>query len=195
MLSPLQQFGICLLLLTCLTGPSRSETETTKGTADHLVLFPQTWIVCKVINTVESSSKGAPLIGIVVQDVYEQRNGLRQVVIPRGTRVAAATDPGALRDRIEVQGPWNLAFADGRQVTIGGTACARDGHYRDVDSAFIFGPEDGSAGIKGQVVTSASGGYAESQRGPNTNIPSQETDGRYVLVPAGTEFYIAAVPR
>jgi hypothetical protein len=38
-----------------------------------------------LVNTVESSNKSTPVIGIVMEDVYEERNGARHLIIPSGT--------------------------------------------------------------------------------------------------------------
>jgi len=102
-----------------------------------------------LVNTVESSNKSTTVIGMVMEDVYQERNGARHLIIPSGTVVAASTGIGAVRDRIEVAGPWVLDFKDGREVKIRGLACVREGD----PSKLQLGPEDGSAGLKGEVVT------------------------------------------
>lgn len=136
-----------------------------------------------LVNTVESSNKSTPVIGMVMEDVYQERNGARHLIIPSGTVVAASTGIGAVRDRIEVAGPWVLDFKDGREVNILGLACVREGD----PSKLQLGPEDGSAGLKGEVVTPDASVLGNVPAG---TVRSAE---RFVRVPSGTQFYIIPI--
>jgi hypothetical protein len=142
----LKRLGIYLFAVICLTYTSRSETEKTGG---DVTLRPLTSILCVLRNTLQSSSNGTHLIAVVAQDRYDQRNGKRELVVPRGSIVTAESGPVAIRDRLEIKGRLRLVFPVGQEIAITGIACTRrDGHYHDLDSMFVFGPRTGPPGLK-----------------------------------------------
>ena len=80
----------------------------------------------------------------------QKNNGVPHLIIPAGTIVSSFAQSGAVRDRIEVAGTWLLVFPDGRQLKVNGIACVRQADPNNQQ----FGPEDGSAGLQGDLVES-----------------------------------------
>jgi hypothetical protein len=70
--------------------------------------------------------------------------------IPAGTVVSCFANAGAVRDRIEVAGTWLFVFPDNRSLKVDGIACDREAD----PSSQQFGDEDGSAGLRGELVES-----------------------------------------
>jgi Bacterial conjugation TrbI-like protein len=125
-------------------------------------------IPCKVINTVESGHTNTPVIGEVFSDLWQ--NG--HVIVPAGAVVSCFAQSGAVRDRIDAAGVWLIVYPDGKQVKVHGIACDREfdpGKQR-------FGVEDGSAGLRGELV--------EADNSTHTK------EDRFVRVVAGKEFYV-----
>lgn len=183
-------------------------------------LPPSSFIPCILVNTVESSHINTPVVGEVLEDVYN--NG--HLVIAAGTIVSSFAQSGAIRDRIEVAGEWLLVFHDGRQLKVNGIACVRQANPQTQQ----FGPEDGSAGLLGTleesdhwsnakafvallatatiqggtaaVSSKLSSGYGGGVGLPDTTpvlskyldqlLNGSTGDARYVRVTSGTEFYI-----
>ena len=69
-------------------------------------------------------------------------------LIPAGTVVCCFANGGAIRDRIPVAGTWLFVFPDNRSLKVPGIACNREAD----PSTMQFGDEDGSAGLKGDLV-------------------------------------------
>jgi hypothetical protein len=109
-------------------------------------LPPGVFIPCALVNTVESSHINTPVVGEVLRDVYQ--NG--HLIVPAGAVVSSFAQSGAVRDRIEVSGMWLIVYPDGRHLRIHGIACDREADPSDQQ----FGIEDGSAGLKGELVES-----------------------------------------
>jgi hypothetical protein len=82
--------------------------------------------------------------------VFQKNNGVSRLIIPAGTLVSSFAQSGAVRDRIEVSGTWLFVFPDGRQLRINGIACDREAD----PSNQMFGIEDGSAGLQGELIES-----------------------------------------
>ena len=61
---------------------------------------------CALVNTVESSHINTPVVGEVLQDMYQ--NG--RLIIPAGAIVSSFAESGAVRDRIEVAGTWLITY-------------------------------------------------------------------------------------
>lgn len=108
-------------------------------------LFAPRGILIKaaLVITVDSSSLQTPVLGLVTEDIYWNR----QLVLPAGTQVHAKASKGRIRDRIEVAGGFTFIWEDGREYSIGGVALD---HERLSDDTYAI--TDGSAGIKGIIV-------------------------------------------
>jgi hypothetical protein len=207
-----------------VSAPSPTPTPQERPQPEQWWLPPSMFIPCALVNTVESSHINTPVVGEVIRDCWQINNGVRHLIIPAGTIVSSFAQSGAVRDRIEVAGEWLLVFNDGKQIKISGIACVRQADPENQQ----FGPEDGSAGIMGQLVesdhwanakaflallitsgtqvaTSAassalSRGYGGGVALPDTTgieakyldqlLNGETGDGRFVRVPASTEFYI-----
>jgi hypothetical protein len=113
-------------------------------------LPPSIFIPCVLVNTVESSHINTPVVGEVTRDIYQKNNGVSRLIIPAGTLVSSFAQSGAVRDRIEVSGVWLLVYPDGRQLRINGIACDREADPANQ----MFGIEDGSAGLQGELIES-----------------------------------------
>jgi hypothetical protein len=109
-----------------------------------------------LVNTVNSSHINTPVVGKVERDVVcvngvdKDGNQRRVINIPAGTVVSCFANAGAVRDRIEVAGTWLFVFPDNRSLKVDGIACNREAD----PSSQQFGDEDGSAGLKGELVES-----------------------------------------
>jgi Bacterial conjugation TrbI-like protein len=194
--------------------------EPERPKVQEIFLPPSIFIPCVLVNTIESSHINTPVVGEVIRPVYEQGH----LIIPAGTIVSCFAQSGAVRDRIEVAGAWLLVFPDGKQLKVNGIACVRQADATNQQ----FGPEDGSAGLAGQLVesdhwanakaflallmtttgqiaTSAANGVVSRGFGGGVALPDTSAiqakyldqllngetgDGRFVRVPASTEFYI-----
>jgi hypothetical protein len=113
-------------------------------------LPPTIFVPCVLVNTVESSHINTPVVGKVEQDIVRENNGVRRIIIPRGTVVSCFAQSGSVRDRIEVSGTWKFVFPDGRQLEVPGVACTREAD----PTTQQFGIEDGSAGLEGEIIES-----------------------------------------
>lgn len=131
---------------TNIPSPTPSPTPKEQSTEQKYWLPPSIFIPCALVNTVESSHINTPVVGEVTRDVYN--NG--KLVIEAGTIVSSFAQNGATRDRIEVAGMWLFVFKDGRQLKVPGIACVRQADPTNQQ----FGPEDGSAGLEGNLVES-----------------------------------------
>jgi Bacterial conjugation TrbI-like protein len=115
---------------------------------------PEIWlprgifIICQLINTIESSHIDTPVVGVVLRDVYQRNNGVSHLIIPAGTMVNCFASYGRMRDRIEVKGTWSLTFPDGLEYEVEGVACDREADPEVQE----YGLEDGSAGLQGEVL-------------------------------------------
>lgn len=113
-------------------------------------LPPSIFIPCVLVNTVESSHINTPVVGEVTRDIYQKNNGVSRLIIPAGTLLSSFAQSGAVRNRIEVSGVWLLVYPDGRQLRINGIACDREADPANQ----MFGLEDGSAGLQGELIES-----------------------------------------
>ena len=114
---------------------------------------PSRFIPCVLINTVNSSQMDTPVVGKVERDIICVNTGgdgkdHRVITIPAGTVVSSFANGGAIRDRIPVAGTWLFVFPDNRSLKVPGIACNREAD----PSTMQFGDEDGSAGLKGELV-------------------------------------------
>ena len=109
--------------------------------------FPYgTLLKCKLVNTVDSANLETPVIALLLEDVWQ--NGER--VIPANTLVHGTAKAGRIRDRINASGIWRFVWQDGRELTFNGIALDRE-YDHEIDG---YGITDGSAGMKGRVITS-----------------------------------------
>src|SRR4030095_9238194 len=97
---------------------------------------------CELVNTVDSTNIDTPIIGLVVEDAWNDG----RLIIPAGTEVHGVAQKSAARERIGSNQQWFLVFQDGRELPVSGTMldCAPDPKKPDawLDS-------DGSAGSVG----------------------------------------------
>lgn len=107
-------------------------------------------IPCETVVTLESSRLDTPVIGLVTADVWAEG----RVVIPAGAEVHARASLDRSRERIAVEGSWLVVWRGGpgrrpRELRITGVALNRE----DAGST-AFAPQDGSAGLRGEVLRS-----------------------------------------
>lgn len=108
-------------------------------------------IKCELVFTIDSTNEQTPLIGLVVEPVYN--NG--ELVIPAGAELHGVARPDRLRDRIFSGQDWVLIFPrepgrpNGRQLHIRGVALDR---VEPDGNGMTWGITDGSYGLQGQVV-------------------------------------------
>lgn len=108
-------------------------------------------IKAELVITLESTEDEMPLIGLVIEPVYN--NG--KLIIPAGTELHSMARPDRVRDRIISTTTWKLVFPregqrpNGRQLTFQGIALDRD----DGDgNGLTWGLTDGSYGLRGRSV-------------------------------------------
>lgn len=111
-------------------------------------------VVCRLVNAVDSANLETPVVGIVLEDVWNRdENGVAQIVVPAGAEVHGSASRGRVRDRIDVNGRfvfvWRTGDEDnGLEMTVTGLAL-----HRSFDEATgIFGIDDGSAGLRGEII-------------------------------------------
>lgn len=113
------------------------------------------FLKCRLINSIDSSNLGSPIIAVVEEDVIH--NGL--VVIPKGTEVTGESNQVHLRDRITADKDWNLIFSNpnsldnGKELPIKARALNREIlKSKAGDKITRYGFTDGTLGIKGRVI-------------------------------------------
>lgn len=110
-------------------------------------------IRCELVFTIDSCMEETPLIGLVVEPVYN--NG--QLVIPPGTEIHGIARPDRLRDRIFSARDWVLVFPrtdglpNGRQLSVKGLVLDR---IEPQPGGLTWGITDGSYGLQGDVIRS-----------------------------------------
>ncbi len=108
-------------------------------------------IKAELVVTLESTQEQMPLIGLVVEPVYN--NG--RLVIPAGAELHSLARADRVRNRIVSINQWKLVFPreggrpNGRQLTFEGVALDRED--RD-GSSLTWGLSDGSFGLRGRVM-------------------------------------------
>ncbi len=103
-----------------------------------------TLLKCKLVNTVDSANLETPVIAVLIEDVWQNK----QRVIPANTLVHGTARAGRIRDRVNASGTWRLVWQDGRELAFSGVALDRE-YEHDIDG---YGITDGSGGIKGRVL-------------------------------------------
>jgi hypothetical protein len=102
---------------------------------------------CVLVDALESIRIDTPVTGLVITDAWF--NG--QLVVPRGTRVLGKAKVDRVRDRLAAEGTWTLVFPNGEELLVTGMVL-----HADVSpDGTRHGPDDGSAGFKGQVIHQA----------------------------------------
>lgn len=105
-------------------------------------------IPCETVVALESNRLETPVIGLVTEDVWHDS----RLVIPAGAEVHARAALDRTRERLAVPGPWKIVWRtpdadNGTELSVDGLALDRE-----LLSAGEWGPNDGSAGLRGQVV-------------------------------------------
>jgi hypothetical protein len=103
-----------------------------------------TLLKCKLVNTLDSSNQGTPVIAVLLEDVWQ--NGKK--IIPANTLVHGTASAGRIRDRLTASGGWRFVWQDGRELPFNGIALDRE-YDHEIDG---YGITDGSAGMKGRVL-------------------------------------------
>lgn len=111
-------------------------------------------IKCELVFTVDSTNEQTPLVGLVMEPVYN--NGA--LVIPAGAELHGVARPDRLRNRIFSGQDWVLVFPreqgrpNGRQLNVRGAALNRVEPQAD---GLTWGITDGSYGLEGQIIRNA----------------------------------------
>lgn len=105
-------------------------------------------IPCETVVALESNRLETPVIGLVTEDVWH--DGF--LVIPAGAEVHARAALDRSRERLAVPGPWKIVWRtpdadNGTELSVDGLALDRERLPNGE-----WGPADGSAGLRGQVV-------------------------------------------
>ncbi|MFZ5495612.1 MAG: TrbI/VirB10 family protein [Verrucomicrobiota bacterium] len=105
-------------------------------------------IPCETVVALESNRLETPVIGIVTEDVWHDG----RLVIPAGAEVHARAALDRTRERLAVPGPWKIVWRtpdadNGTELSVDGLALDRE-----LWANGEWGPNDGSAGLRGQVV-------------------------------------------
>lgn len=105
-------------------------------------------IPCETVVALESNRLETPVIGLVTEDVWHDG----RLVIPAGAEVHARAALDRTRERLAVPGPWKIVWRtpdadNGTELSVDGLALDRE-----LGATGEWGPNDGSAGLRGQVV-------------------------------------------
>jgi hypothetical protein len=103
-------------------------------------------IKCVLVNTVDSSRIATPIIGMVLEDVYQ--NGI--CIIPAGTEVHGTAQIDRSRERIASEKDWIVVWQNGKELPIKGIALSNTQHGVQEK----WGITDGSAGLEGEILKS-----------------------------------------
>lgn len=106
-------------------------------------------IPCETVVALESNRLETPVIGLVTEDVWHDG----RLVIPAGAEVHARAALDRTRERLAVPGPWRIVWRtpdadNGMELSVAGLALDRE----IAGETGAWGPNDGSAGLRGQVV-------------------------------------------
>lgn len=112
-------------------------------------------IRCKLVTALESSNLATPLIAITLESVWNRdADGVSHEIIPAGIEVhGPAVAHGRTRDRFEAAGNFVFVWRtndehNGMELPVTGIALTRDTNIQ----TGAVGPEDASAGIRGEVI-------------------------------------------
>lgn len=137
-----------VLPLMLFTGPDEMPRAEPAAFAPYGRLIP-----CRTVFALESNRLETPIIGVVTEDVWH--DGRR--VIPAGAEVHGRAQLDPARERLAAQGHWRIVWRtddadNGMELPVSGLALDRD--YDATTGA--WGEPDGSAGLRGLVVRTAS---------------------------------------
>jgi len=110
-------------------------------------------IPCETVITIDSSQMDTPIIGLVTEAVYHNK----ELIIPAGAEVHGKASPNRMRERIDAVGNWVIVWRDGSNFN--GAEMVIQGIALDMSKSFIDGKwsiSDGSAGLKGYLIKSDS---------------------------------------
>lgn len=110
---------------------------------------------CELVTTVDSSNISTPVVGLVTRDLYWNK----KLLIPANSEVHAIAKADRSRNRIAVEGRWAVVLAKGG-IYPEGSELLLEGVALDMDKAAdgsTFGLTDGSAGLRGTVLTNEDG--------------------------------------
>jgi len=134
--------------------PTSSENLDTQEAAAHAAARFCPYgrpIRCELVFTVDSTMEETPLVGLVMEPVYN--NG--QLIIPAGAELHGVARPDRLRDRIFSAPDWVLllpaedGLPNGRELRVRGLALDRAEPRAD---GLTWGITDGSSGLRGDVI-------------------------------------------
>jgi hypothetical protein len=127
--------------------PVRIEsTPTSDPVAPYGRLIP-----CETVLTLESSRLETPVIGLVTEDVWHEG----RLVVPKGAEVHGRAAADRTRERLAAEGAWRIVWRtpgadNGTELAVQGIALDRER-----DAMGRWGMHDGTAGLRGQVLTSS----------------------------------------
>ena len=122
---------------------SLAKSAPKKSVSENVIPFGR-MIPCSLMNTVDTNRIETPIIGIVLEDVFDR---FGNVAIPASTEVHSIAQQDRSRDRIASDKNWVLIFPDRKEMRIQGMALTRNKDPNGNHWALY----DGSAGIKGSV--------------------------------------------
>ncbi len=109
---------------------------------------------CKLVNTVDSSNISTPIIGMVTDDVLSWDG---HIIIPKCSEVHGIAQVDKARERIASEGAFIFVLHDdktpGREMVVKGEVLDRE----DDPQFQSYGITNGSAGLRGVVITKDSG--------------------------------------
>lgn len=126
--------------------PIQTEPRGDRVSAPYGRLIP-----CETVLTLESNRLETPVIGLVTEDVWHDG----RLIVPKGAEVHGRTSTDRARERLAAQGAWRIVWRtpgadNGTELKVQGIALDRE---REAASG-RWGIHDGSAGLRGQVLTS-----------------------------------------
>ena len=101
---------------------------------------------CVLVNSLESIRINTPVIGRVIENLWFND----KLVVPRDARVFGKAEVDRVRDRLAAAGTWTVVFPTGEEIIVQGSAL----HCDESPDGRHHGPDDGTAGFKGEVVHS-----------------------------------------
>ena len=81
---------------------------------------------CQLVNTLESLTPNTPIIGLVVEDLWFNKN----LIIPAGSEVHGQAHVDRVRERIASNSSWKVVCRTGEELTKLTKACPRIAHLQ-----------------------------------------------------------------
>jgi hypothetical protein len=103
---------------------------------------------CQLVNTLESLAPQTPIIGLVTEALWFDG----KLIIPTGSEVHVQAQLDRVRERVTSTGPCTIVLQTGEQLVVSGVVLDRE--FAPDGSG--WGLTDGSAGIRGEILRSAS---------------------------------------